>query len=175
MNYLKGLSAFALLLALCIFMGCQNNSGGDDKEPDFPGQAKAEELSVGTWGTTPGGVSVSGTPRDEWDGFSVSFTVNSENFEGGSYQATGIPSDDGADLVWRSSGTWAFEKNGETLNLNTIYRDGDTSTPVSLNVDVDETSGEGVLSLSFSVPEQTSFAERVAGFNGNWVFTFDLQ
>ena len=174
MKLIKSLTAMSFILALVVLINCKSDGGGD-KEPDLPGQAKAEQLALGTWGTSAGGVTVNNTPRDEWDSFALSFTVNTETYEGGSYSASGIPSDDGATSVWQSSGTWAFAKNGESLNLSTLYRDGDESTPVSLNVDVNEDTGEGVLSLSFNVPAETGTSSRVAGFDGSWVFTFELQ
>ncbi len=172
MNYLKRTLALLSIAAVCIVISCKQ-SGNDDEEPDFPGQSKAEELSAGTWAPVAGGVTVNNTPRDEWDGFTLNFTVDTDTYAGGSFTTSGRPSDDGASDVWGASGDWEFAPNGDGLDLSTIYRNGDESQPISLSVDIDETSGDGALSLTFSVPDDAS--NRTAGFSGTWTFTFELS
>ena len=176
MKYLKGLLTACVILSLMIFMSCGN---GKKTTPDPEGKLTGEQLSAGTWTPQAGGVTVGGTPRSEWDNFTLSFTVNTTSFEGGSYSTTGVPTDDGASDVWRTSGSWEFLKDSEgnvVVPTNTIIRDGDDSVPVTVNVDVvldDEgnATGDGQLTLSFTIPAPEG---RVAGFDGPWVFTFDL-
>ncbi len=161
MKYIKSLLTVAVIFSLIIFISCGGNGKKPPAEPQ--GKAKSEELASGDW--SPTSVTLDGTGRTEWDNFSLSFGTNSD-FTGGSYQATGVPTDDGASDVFRTSGTWAFVENSDgTLNLDRIIKDGDTNNLVSVTV------GANQLTLSFTVPAASG---RTEGFDGLWIFTFSL-
>jgi len=94
-----------------------------------------------------------GTPRDEWTGFTLKFDLDTD-LAGGSYTASGIPSDEGANLAWSTSGTFTANNDLTALTRN----DGIVMTLV-----ISETA----LNVSFTVPESSG---RVDGFTGAWVF-----
>ena len=94
-----------------------------------------------------------GTPRDEWTGFTLKFGIDTD-FAGGSYTASGIPSDEGANWSWSTSGTFTANNDLTALTRN----DGIVMTLV-----ISETA----LNVSFTVPESGG---RVDGFTGAWVF-----
>lgn len=171
MKILKNTLALLALSSLLAVMSC-----GPEPTPEPPeGQVTAEALAAGSWTPTTGGITNENTPRDEWEGFSASFTANSE-FTGGNYTAGPIPSEEDATLVWQSSGTWAFAENSDgSLDLGTIYRDGDTNVPVSVTVSTDEDADGNVtggnLRLEFTIEDPNA---RTEGFYGLWVFNFEF-
>lgn len=165
MKYLKNVFTLMLVASLVIFMNC----GTVEPKPDPIGKVVAEKLAQGAWGTTVGGVTLDNTPREEWDNFSVTFTTN-DDYTGGNYSTSGVPTEDGASRVWGAGGTWAFEDNNGIPNLTKIIRDDNVE--LSVNVDVNDTGDAGSLTLSFPIPEEGA---RVAGFDGNWVFAFELN
>jgi hypothetical protein len=162
-----------LLLLATAFICVQMSCGGDDPDPIPVAKETAESLSAGTW--VPSTVNNEGTPREEWPDFTLTFSANAANdYLGGTYATSGLPSEEDASLVWKTSGSWAFklDENGEPL-LNTIIRDNDgIELTVTVGVDDVEAPTNGNLSLSFTVPEQGSRAE---GFFGLWEFSFGLQ
>lgn len=174
MKVLKNTLTALAFLSLIIAMSCNGNKGKDDPEPDPVAKVKGEALAAGTWTPTTGGITNENTPRDEWDGFTVSFTVSeSDEYRSGNYSTTNVPTDENADLVWKSSGTWEFgEKADGTPDLGIIYRDGDTTVPIAVTVATtgDPVSG-GTLRLEFSIPDPNA---RVEGFYGTWVFNFSF-
>ena len=91
--------------------------------------------------------------RDEWTGFTLKFGLDTD-IAGGSYTASGIPSDEGANLAWSTSGTFTANNDLTVLTRN----DG-----IVMTVVVSETA----LNVSFTVPESSG---RVDGFTGAWVF-----
>ena len=95
-----------------------------------------------------------GTPRDEWTGFTLSFSIDSD-LTGGSYTASGIPSDEGADLVWSTSGTFTANSDLSVLTRN----DGVVMTMVA---------SATALNISFNINDSGG---RIAGFTGDWVFS----
>jgi hypothetical protein len=158
-NFLLGLT----LVGLVFTTSCKKDK---NPEPEPPGKITSEALAKAIWVPTSGGILNDNTPRDEWSNFTLRFTVNAA-FDGGTYTTTGLPAEDVDKLVWKQSGTWAFQKNGTTLVLGTIIRDNDTTSPVNVTVAVNPAGTSGTLNLSFTVPEA---AGRVDGFTGNWVF-----
>ena len=166
MKILKNTLAGLALISLLAVMSC---GGGDPDEPEPEGKITAEALAGKSWTPTTGGITNENTPRDEWDGFSVSFTAN-EDFTGGNYTAGPLPSEDDAALVWQTSGSWAFAENADgSLDLGTIYRDGNTAVPVALTVSSAEDGSTGSLRMEFTIPDPDA---RIEGFYGLWVFSF---
>lgn len=163
MKHLKNVILSLTLLGLVIITSCK---GGKEPNPEPAGKITAEALAKATWVPTTGGILNDNTPRDEWSNFTLRFTANAA-FDGGTYTTTGLPAEDVDRLVWKQSGTWAFQKNGTALVLGTIIRDNDTTAPVNVTVALNATGTSGTLNLSFTVPEA---AGRVDGFTGNWVF-----
>jgi hypothetical protein len=136
--------------ALLIFTNC----GGDDDdiEQAVPTPAEANALLLDKdWSLSS--VTNAGTIRDEWTGFTLKFGIDTD-LAGGTYTASGIPSDEGANLAWSTSGTFTASSDLTTLTRN----DGIVMTLV-----VSETA----LNVSFTVPESSG---RVDGFTGAWVF-----
>ena len=136
--------------ALLIFTNC---GGGDDtaEAPSLtPAEANALLLDK-DWSLSS--VTNAGTIRDEWTGFTLKFGIDTD-LAGGTYTASGIPSDEGANLAWSTSGTFTASSDLTTLTRN----DGIVMTLV-----VSETA----LNVSFTVPESSG---RVDGFTGAWVF-----
>ena len=138
--------------ALLIFTNC---GGGDDSaEPGEPTLTAAETnalLLAKDWSLSS--ATNAGTIRDEWIGFTLKFGLDSD-LASGTYTASGIPSDEGANLAWPTSGTFTANSDLTTLTRN----DGIVMTLV-----VSETA----LNVSFTVPESSG---RVDGFTGAWVF-----
>ena len=136
--------------ALLIFTNC---GGGDDPaEPVELTPAEANALLLAKdWSLSS--ATNAGTIRDEWTGFTLKFGLDTD-IAGGSYTASGIPSDEGANLAWSTSGTFTANSDLTTLTRN----DGIVMTLV-----VSETA----LNVSFTVPESSG---RVDGFTGAWVF-----
>ena len=137
--------------ALLIFTNC--GSDDDDKGGDVTlSAAEANALLLDKdWSLSS--ATNAGTPRDEWTGFTLKFDLDTD-LAGGSYTASGIPSDEGANLVWSTSGTFTANNDLTALTRN----DGIVMTLV-----ISETA----LNVSFTVPESSG---RVDGFTGAWVF-----
>ena len=173
MKHLKNTLAASAFISLMIVMSC--DPGGTEPEPPVAQEA-GTALAAAAWTPTTGGITNENTPRDEWEGFQVSFTVDEgDEYRSGNYTAGPIPVEDDAILVWKTSGTWAFAENTDgTPDLGTIIRDGDTAVPVSVTIS-GEKDGEvytsGNLRMEFTVPQP---AGRTEGFYGNWVFNFEF-
>ena len=137
--------------ALLIFTNC--GGGGDDPvaEPTLTAAEQNALLLDKDWSLSS--VTNAGTIRDEWTGFTLKFGIDTD-LAGGTYTASGIPSDEGANLAWSTSGTFTASSDLTTLTRN----DGIVMTLV-----VSETA----LNVSFTVPESSG---RVDGFTGAWVF-----
>ena len=151
-NTLKSLLIASACLTLLIFTNC---GGGSDDQVDAPELTAAErnaELLEGNWNLSS--ATNGGTPRDEWTGFTLSFSIDSD-LKGGSYTASGIPSDEGADLVWSTSGTFTANSDLSVLTRN----DGVVMTMVA---------SATALNISFNINDSGG---RMAGFTGDWVFS----
>ncbi|MDH5608792.1 MAG: hypothetical protein OEY56_04880 [Cyclobacteriaceae bacterium] len=166
MKHFRNLATMLAIAILVIFSSC-NKKRGSDPEPQ--GKATSEELTFGTWVPKTGGITNNGTPRDEWVGFTLKFTANTTAYDGGSYTSGPLPQITDIDRVWKTSGTWAFGKNGDQLILGTIYRDNDLSIPVAITV---SSANGGTLRMEFTVPV---LGARTAGIEGTWVFDMILQ
>ena len=155
MNTIKKLLFASACATLLIFTNC----GGADDDPVVK-QTAAENnafLLERKWKLSS--VTNGGTIRDEWTGFTLEFGVDSD-LGGGSYTASGIPSDDGANSVWATSGTFSASND-----LTALTRDADG---VIMTMVASETN----CNISFNVSDAGG---RVAGFTGSWVFTMTAQ
>lgn len=113
-------------------------------------------LLAKSWAVTTGANSVSLDGQDEdgnWDGFTVNFSEN------GTYTSSNVSV--GREVVWPTSGTWAF-KGTTGADLNTIIR-GD-------GVNIDITLSETALSMRFNYTEPGG---RTSGVEGDWVFNME--
>ena len=136
--------------ALLIFTNC--GSDDDDGGEVTLSAAEANALLLDKdWSLSS--ATNAGTPRDEWTGFTLKFDLDTD-LAGGSYTASGIPSEEGSNLVWSTSGTFTANNDLTALTRN----DGIVMTLV-----ISETA----LNVSFTVPESSG---RVDGFTGAWVF-----
>ncbi len=136
--------------ALLIFTNCGGERRSSGCGHSAPAEANALLLDK-DWSLSS--ATNAGTPRDEWTGFTLKFGLDTD-LAGGSYTASGIPSDEGANLAWSTSGTFTANNDLTVLTRN----DGIVMTLV-----VSETA----LNVSFTVPESSG---RVDGFTGAWVF-----
>ena len=153
MNTLKSLLFTFACLTLLIFTNCGGSDGDDgDDIVELTAAEKNAQLLDRNWKLSS--ATNGGTPRDEWTGFTLALSIDSD-LKGGSYTASGIPSDDGADLVWSTSGTFTGSSDLTTLTRN----DGVVMTLVV---------SENALNISFNISESGG---RVAGFTGSWVFS----
>ena len=166
MKFLKNTLVVLAIASLVVLVNCKGKKG-KDPDPEPQGKATSELLEAGTWVPTTGGVTNNNTPRDEWDGFTLTLTANAD-FTGGTYAVSGMPSEADAELVWKSNGgTWAFVKNADdSLDLGKVIKDGDADNVLAVTVSATS------LRLQFTVPDP---AARVDGFDGAWVFNFELQ
>ena len=149
---IKGLFFTCACATLLIFANCGDDSDPSQSEEINPSAAETNaSLLDKNWSLSS--ATNAGTPRDEWTGFTLKFDLDTD-LAGGSYTASGIPSDEGANLAWSTSGTFTANSDLTTLTRN----DGIVMTLV-----VSETA----LNVSFTVPESSG---RVDGFTGAWVF-----
>jgi len=137
--------------ALLIFTNCGSDDDDDGGEVTLSAAEANALLLDKDWSLSS--ATNAGTPRDEWTGFTLKFDLDTD-LAGGSYTASGIPSDEGANLVWSTSGTFTANNDLTALTRN----DGIVMTLV-----ISETA----LNVSFTVPESSG---RVDGFTGAWVF-----
>ena len=137
--------------ALLIFTNCGSDDDDDGGEVTLSAAEANALLLDKDWSLSS--ATNAGTPRDEWTGFKLKFDLDTD-FSGGSYTASGIPSDEGANLAWSTSGTFTANNDLTALTRN----DGIVMTLV-----ISETA----LNVSFTVPESSG---RVDGFTGAWVF-----
>ena len=137
--------------ALLIFTNCGSDDDDDGGEVTLSAAEANALLLDKDWSLSS--ATNAGTPRDEWTGFSLKFGLDTD-LAGGSYTASGIPSDEGANLAWSTSGTFTANNDLTALTRN----DGIVMTLV-----ISETA----LNVSFTVPESSG---RVDGFTGAWVF-----
>ena len=151
-NTLKSLLFASACFTLLIFTNC--GGGGDDpvEEVELTAAERNAQLLEGNWKLSS--ATNGGTPRDEWTGFTLSFSIDSD-VKGGSYTASGIPSDEGADLVWSTSGTFTANSDLSVLTRN----DGVVMTMVASST---------ALNISFNINDSGG---RLAGFTGDWVFS----
>ena len=148
--------------SLMIFVAC-NKSGST--EPDDPRDEVGAAIASKPW--TAASVTLDGTTRTEWDGFTISFSYNEETHQG-TYTVANVPSNPGASDVFGSGVTWTFDGVDENANTGVIVR----SDGVNVNVSRQGTDplAPTSLTLSFTI---TDASNRVAGFNGAWVFTLN--
>ena len=152
-NTLKSLLFACACMTLLIFTNCGgSDDGGSDPTVELTAAEKNAQLLDRNWKLSS--ATNGGTPRDEWTGFTLTLSIDSD-LEGGSYTASGIPSDDGADLVWSTSGTFTASSDLTTLTRN----DGVVMTLVA---------SETALNISFNINDSGG---RIAGFTGSWVFS----
>lgn len=137
--------------ALLIFTNCGSDDDDDGGEVTLSAAEANALLLDKDWSLSS--ATNAGTPRDEWTGFTLKLNIDTD-LEGGSYTASGIPSDEGANLAWSTSGTFTANNDLTALTRN----DGIVMTLV-----ISETA----LNVSFTVPESSG---RVDGFTGAWVF-----
>lgn len=137
--------------ALLIFTNCGSDDDDDGGEVTLSAAEANALLLDKDWSLSS--ATNAGTPRDEWTGFTLKFDLDTD-LAGGSYTASGIPSDEGANLAWSTSGTFTANNDLTALTRN----DGIVMTLV-----ISETA----LNVSFTVPESSG---RVDGFTGAWVF-----
>ena len=145
MKNLKNLT-FLLLVGMLTIMSC-----GEDPVKEPTAEEAQLTLLVKKWNNNT--VTLDGsTDQGDWSTFTVTFAD-------GSYTSTGVS--DGRELVWPSSGTWAFKGAGtDAVDVNTLVR-GDG---VEIKVTVDEAN----LTMSFTYDE--SINGRTTGIDGAWVF-----
>ena len=135
--------------ALLIFTNC--GSDDDDGGEVTLSAAEANALLLDKdWSLSS--ATNAGTPRDEWTGFTLKFGLDTD-LAGGSYTASGIPSDEGANLAWSTSGTFTANNDLTALTRN----DGIVMTLV-----ISETA----LNVSLTVPESTGRVDGVTGAGG---------
>lgn len=174
MKHFKNTLTALAFVSLVAVMSC--DPGGGEPTPPVA-QESGEVLAANSWAPTTGGITNENTPRDEWEGFQVSFTVDPDDeYRSGRYTAGPIPGEDDAALVWKTSGTWAFAENADgTPDLSTIIRDGDLTTPVSVTIsgdrDTENNITGGNLRMEFTVIDPNG---RTEGFFGVWVFNFEF-
>jgi len=137
--------------ALLIFTNCGSDDDDDGGDVTLSAAEANALLLDKDWSLSS--ATNAGTPRDEWTGFTLKFGLDTD-LAGGSYTASGIPSDEGANLAWSTSGTFTANNDLTALTRN----DGIVMTLV-----ISETA----LNVSFTVPESSG---RVDGFTGAWVF-----
>lgn len=142
------ITSLVFILGIAVLFSCK------DKTPPAPTEAEVQMgLIAQTWTVITGANSVTLDGADEeqnWPGFAVTFNAN------GTYTASNVST--GREVVWPTSGTWAFK--GSTGNdLNTIIRDDG----VDIAIVVSETS----LKMSF---RYTAPGGRISGTEGDWVF-----
>ena len=148
---IKGLFFTCACATLLIFANCGSDSDPSQSEV-IPSAAETNaSLLDKNWSLSS--ATNAGTPRDEWTGFTLKLNIDTD-LAGGSYTASGIPSDEGANLAWSTSGTFTANNDLTALTRN----DGIVMTLV-----ISETA----LNVSFTVPESSG---RVDGFTGAWVF-----
>jgi hypothetical protein len=157
MKHVLNLLSVAAVFSLAVLISCGGNDPGE--EPDPVGKERAEALASATWATNS--VTNEGTPREEWADFTITFSANS-GFTGGTYTTENYPSEDADNLVWKASGQWEFGGDGDNIDINTIYKDGDTENGLSIVV-----SAGASVNIEFDVPDPNARAE---GFFGKWVF-----
>ncbi|MEO9477345.1 MAG: hypothetical protein ABJG41_17500 [Cyclobacteriaceae bacterium] len=131
--------------SLLIFASC--GGGKDDPKVD-PADAIGEELA--TIAGSPSSVTLDGESRSEWSSTTFTFTYDKET-NTGTVVVADAPTNDGADAVWGSGGTYSLNDDGTAATLN--------GTEISI-------SGT---KLTFDVAEGSG---RAAVFYGTWVFSF---
>ncbi len=150
MKQLSQLLTALVFCSLMIFISCGGGGGGEDPDP-------ADEIGaklVSTWEMSS--VTVDGVARDEWDGFTLTIAYDPEN-NTGTYTASGVPTNAGADVVWPASGTFTLAVGSTT----TAARNDN----VTITVTVSDTG----LDLRFPI---SGSGDRVSTFDGAWQFVF---
>jgi len=152
LNYLVA----ALLFSGVLLMGCGGSSGGEKTSEE---DLQIERLAK-SWGLS--GTSTVFRDSDnitaDYSGFRI--TLNSSF----TYSITG----DANEIFASTSGSWDFPRNssGDASNLGQILIDGDTR-PITVVVDTEGT----VLDISFVISNGTPIGGRVAGLDGDYIFS----
>ena len=159
MKRLSNLFAALVFASLVVFMSC---GGGDDPPAPTVEELAAEDLLGKTWSVNASSITYDGNvPDGNWNDFNLTFTGSAT---GGSYTATGVPSDDGFQNVWPSSGSWTFISNGTSV----------TGISRSDGIEMTGTISESALTLTFTVPDPST--GRTAGlYDAPWSFSFAVQ
>lgn len=157
MKRLSNLLAALVFASLVIFMSC---GGGKDDPGPTPEEVAAENLVGKTWSVNASSITFDGNvPDGDWSSFTLSFSGSAS---GGSYTASGVPTD--FEDVWPASGSWEFLTNGSGA-VTGIDR-GD--------VEMTGTIAESSLTLNFTVPDPSG--ARTSGlYDAPWAFSFSIQ
>lgn len=139
------------LLASVAITGCKKTN-----DPEPTAAEKQTALLAKTWTVKSDALSVTLDGADEidnWPGFSVAFSSD------GSFTATNVAS--GREVVWPTSGTWAFASD---TDVNNIQRSDD----VDIAIVVDEANLK--MTFTYSTP-----GGRTTGTDGVWVFNMQTN
>ncbi len=152
---------FTLFCTLMIFMSCKKKKSSTKDDPrDAAGAAISKTWVVNT-------VTKDEETREEWSDFTIGFTYNPDTDMGG-YSVSGVPANEGAADVWGAGVSWSFEGNDDTADTGVIVR-SDIGT---MNATTDDATNPTKLILTFTIENASN---RVAGFNGEWVFDLSAQ
>lgn len=157
MKHLKHLLAALVFVSLIIFSNCGGGgSGGNDPDPtDVQGDKLAQSWTLVANGALVGNP---GETQDEWNGFTLDITYESDN-KGGNYSTSNSVSSD----VWPSSGTWEFDGN----DIGMVLR----SDGVEINVfSLNSTATSLTLKFNISTGSRTG---RISSVEGDWTFNFE--
>ncbi|MFY0606613.1 MAG: hypothetical protein JXR10_07855 [Cyclobacteriaceae bacterium] len=161
MKRITQLLAFSLFCTLIIFTACKKKKSSTKEDiRDAAGAALSK-----TWTVTS--VTKDTEPREEWELFTIGFTYNAESDMGG-YSVSNVPANEGAADVWGSGVSWSFGGTEDSPDTGVIVR----SDIGNMNATTDDPTNPTTLVLTFSI---TDASARVAGFNGEWVFTLEAQ
>lgn len=160
-----------VFLSLIIFMSCkkENGGGGTDPEPEpDPVADFGAALNATTW--TPSGVTLKEEDRTEWADAGFTLTLNYvTDSNQGNYSITNLPEIDGSDAVWGANVSWSITSVDDSGLIATIDRSDLTG---NMTATLNSITAPTQLILTFNIPEPSA---RVAGFNGDWEFTFTKQ
>lgn len=146
-----------VFFSLVVYVGCKPKTPAT---PPDPRDTQAGLITGKNW--SPSDVKLDGTDRDEWDNTTFGFTYNPSTDEG-TITVTNPPTNPGAEDVFSNDLGWEFGGTAESPNISQIVRDDD----VTMNLTINEAAG--TLTLTFGI---TGSGSRVAGFDGQWSFTF---
>ncbi len=142
-----------VFISLIVFISCNKSDGDGGDDGPTPQEEQVAKL-VGSWALATDGAELGTTVRPEWNGLTA---VLSGNVDGGTIAVSNVPSDNGASDVWPLETSWTF---GSSIS-EVIRNDG-----VTLNV-------QAVSATQLIVTFTITGSSRIAGFDGNWSFTFE--
>lgn len=174
MKKIKALFFIISVYSLFTISGCDGCEGDGCNPPDPFDKKRGEELSR-TWILKVGEGKRDNVSIGEWEGLTVAFTYDTEKKQG-TYtterpQSSLVISD--RDKIWKAGGTFVFSNPETSEGVNTIYRDGDTTTPVSLSYSDGQIPE---LAISFTVRGTSNINAhenlRTTSVTGKWNFVF---